>query len=113
MLDNPKFTIRLPGDRLVCYFLRNWYLLVRANDGTVTTFLALESATDEDKQILQNDERYRHINDDAFHVLLNPQLMSHELALLPKEKIVTLPDDVVLSDDVSQSAERFLNRFCD
>jgi hypothetical protein len=113
ILENPKFTVRLPGDRLACYFLKNWYLLVRAKDGTVTTFLAREAATDEDKLILGNDDCYRRINDDAFHVLLNPHLTTLETIPPLKENAVALPGDVALSSDVSQSVEMFLNRFCD
>ena len=108
-LDNPKYAVRLPGERLACYFLKNWYLLIREENGTVMTFLVRENITEEDKLVLENDERYRQINDDAFHVW-----SSQSNTTMPSRKnAVELPDDEELPSDVLQSAENLLNKFCD
>ena len=108
-LNHPKYAIRLPGERLACYFLKNWYLLVCEKNGTVMTFLAREDITEEDKLILGNDERYRQINDDAFHVWSSQSTV----AMPSRENAVELPDEEELPLAVSQSAENLLNRFCD
>ena len=108
-LDNPKYAVRLSAERLACYFLKNWYLLIREENGTVMTFLARENITEEDKLVLSNDERYRQINDDAFHVWSNMQSM---VAMPSRKKSVELPDKEKLSSDASQSAECLLNKIC-
>jgi len=108
-LNNPKYAIRLPGERLACYFLKNWYLLIREENGTVMTFLARESITEEDKLVLENNECYRQINDDAFHVWSNVPSM---VAMPSRKKSVELPDKEKLSSDASQSAECLLNKIC-
>jgi len=126
-LSNPKFTIPLTRNRVACYFGGRWYLLacnapIRAlpphimTSYTVQTFLRLEDASDDDKRILRNDERYLKTNNDAFHVLSASHLKSTE-PLPPRNKItVELPDDLTddeLPRDEIQSAESMLNTYCD
>ena len=122
-LANPKHTIPLTRNRLACYFQGRWYLLVcigpisaepsRSKPScTVQTFLRLEDANDDDKQILRHDERYLKINNDAFHVL--PVRLKSTEPPPQTKRTVELPD---LTDDELpraeiQSAERMLNTFC-
>ena len=112
-LREPRLTFRLSeakqgGYFCACYFMRHWYLLVCARDGTVRTAYPRLDLTDEDKLVLMHDERYQRINNDEFRVWRGT-----EPPMLSKGKTVELPKDVELSTDVSQSAERLLNRFCD
>ena len=80
---------------------------------TVQTFLRLEDASDDDKQILRHDKRYLKINNDAFHVL---SAFPKTTAPPPRVKMtVELPDvaDDELPCDEIQSAERVLDTYCD
>lgn len=52
-------TIRLSGDRRACRFEGNWYLLVCGRDDSVLTFLPWENLTEQEKILLDGDERYR------------------------------------------------------
>jgi len=111
-LCNPKWTIRLSDAGqgchfCACYFMEHWYLLVRARDGTVRTAYPRLDITDEDKQILMRSERYRHINNDEFHI------WRHPIEPAMPSKTVELPGREELSDDLSQSAEKLLQRVCD
>ena len=75
MLQKRKNMIMLTGNRVACYFLGQWYLFIwmiddrNYNSFVMPTVLKLEDASDADKQILKNDNLYRRIKDDAFHVL--------------------------------------------
>ena len=123
-LANPKHTIPLTRNRLACYFQGRWYLLACTGStssepsypmpsSTVQTFLRLEDANDDDKQILRHDERYLKTNNDAFHVL-SAHLKSTDPP--PRTKsMVELPDltENELPEDDIQSAENMLNTFCD
>jgi len=123
-LANPKHTIPLTRNRLACYFQGKWYLLACTGPTsvepsrptptyTVQTFLRLEDASDDDKQILRHDARYLKINNDAFHVLSASHLKSTELP--PRTKMtVELPDltENELPQEEIQSAENMLNIFC-
>jgi len=112
-LRNPNLTIRLSAARqggyfCACYFMKHWYLLICAGDGTVRTAYPRLAISDEDKLILMRDERYQRINNDEFRVWRGPAP-----ALPPNGKTVELPAHVELPTDISQSAEKFLDRFCD
>ena len=129
-LSNPKHTIPLTRNRLACYFEGRWYLLVCTSpinavplrtmpSCTVQTFLRLEDASDDDKRILRHDERYRRINNDAFHVLsVSPSKTTGRLFLMKKlqvKKTVELPgltEDELPHDEI-RSAESMLNTYCD
>ena len=124
-LANPKHTIPLTRNRLACYFQGRWYLLACTGPTsaeplrsmpsyTVQTFLRLEDANDDDKQILRHDERYLKINNDAFHVLSASHLKLTDPPPRTK-KTVELPDltENELPRDEIQSAESMLNTFCD
>ena len=122
-LSNPKHTIPLTRNRLACYFQGRWYLLACTGPTsdkpsqtmpsyTVQTFLRLEDANEDDKQILRLDARYLKINNDAFHVLS----ALHKPAEPPRTKrTVELPDlsENELPQDEIRSAESMLNTFCD
>jgi len=122
-LSNPKYTIRLTRNRMACYFEGKWYLLActalpthTMPSYTVQTFLRLEDATEDDKQILQYNERYLKINNDAFHVL--PVSQSRTTEPPPQVKrTVELPATVLTGDELPhdeiQSAERILKSLCD
>jgi len=125
-LCNPKYTIPLTRNRLACYFQGKWYLLACTKPPhtmssrtmpymvTVQTFLRLEDANDDDKQILRHDKWYLKINNDAFHVL--SALCPKTTAPLPQaSKTVELPDltDDELPSDMIQSAKDMLNAYCD
>ena len=132
ILSSPKHTIPLTRNRVACYFEGKWYLLacnvpIRMMPTrterpctmlpckvTVQTFLRLEDATDDDKQILRHDKRYLKINNDAFHVLSVP-LKSIEPLPPRNKKTVELPDltDDELPNDEIQSADDELNTLCD
>ena len=123
-LTNPKHTIPLTRNRLACYFQGRWYLLACTGPTsaepsrpspsyTVQTFLRLEDAGDDDKQILRHDARYLKIDNDAFHVL-SAHLKSTEPPPRTKRTVelpVSTGDE--LSQDEIQSAESMLNTFCD
>ncbi|MCL2710044.1 MAG: hypothetical protein FWE95_04100 [Planctomycetaceae bacterium] len=111
-LSNPKWTIRLSdaGEGChfcACYFMEHWYLLIRTRDGTVRTAYPRWDIADEDKRILLRNERYRQINNDEFQVWRNP------IGITKPSKTVELPPMAELPDDVSQSAEKMLQRACD
>jgi hypothetical protein len=110
-IQNPKKTIKLDGNRLVCYFLNQWFLFT-CDNGTVSTFLPREALTDNEKIILKNDSRYRQINNDAFHIL-ESNLESRRTSTLVKP--LDLPEEVTddeLPPDVL-SAEEQLQNLCD
>ena len=109
-LQNPKYAVRLPGDRLACYFEKRWFLLICQND-TVLTFLSLEDATDEDRQLLQHDERYCRINDDTFRVLGRNSIPN--AIIYPVERSVDLPPVQKLPSDVLESAVKLMNELCE
>ena len=113
-LCNPNWTIQLSDAGqgryfCACYFMGHWYLLVRARDGTVATAYPRLDITEEDKRMLMRDERYRRINNDEFRVWRN----FPETAMPLRRKAIALPENVELPTEVSQSAESFLERFCD
>ena len=115
-LRNPQCAIRLHGGRLACYFEKQWFLLICKNNEVVLTFLSLEDADDEDRQLLKHDERYHRINDDAFHVL-EPHSIS--IAIMPDvclpERSVGLPPmptEEELPNDVLESAVKLMNKLC-
>ena len=135
MLSNPKHTIPLTRNRLACYFEGKWYLLacnapIRTMPTctelpnviqsrtmpryTVQTFLRLEDASDDDKQILRHDKRYLKINNDAFHVLSASHGKLTEPLPPRNKRTVELPDvaDDELPSDEIQSAEGMLNALC-
>ena len=114
-LRNPKYTVCLQGDRLACYFEHQWFLLIGKKDA-VLTFLSLEDANDDDRQLLRGDERYRRINDDAFQVLGQnsiPSVMMQDVC--PTERSVALPPVLTeeeLPSDVLESAEKLMKELC-
>ena len=115
MLTHPKYAIPLTRNRLACYFEGKWYLLVcTASRYTVQTFLRPEDANEDDKLILRHDERYRKINNDAFHVLSASPLKTTALPPQRKRKVKLpgLTSDELPYDEI-QSAESMLNTFCD
>jgi len=114
-LCNPNLTIQLSDAGqgchfCACYFMEHWYLLICTRDGTVKTAYPRRDIADADKQILQRDERYRRINRDEFHVWRTPHA---EMAVPSKGKPVKLPNEAELPTNVVQSAESFLNQFCE
>ena len=110
-LRNPKYAIRLQGDRLACYFERRWFLLICQN-GVVLTFLSPGDANDEDKQLLRHDERYRRINDDTFRVLDQNSISNMNMRdVYSTECSVDLPPEEELSHDVLASAEKLMKEF--
>jgi len=114
-LRDPNWTIRLSdakqgGYFCACYFMKHWYLLICASDGTVKTVFPRLDITDGDKLTLMRNDRYRRINNDEFRVWRTPQSPDVDMAM--QSKTVKLPDDEELPTAVSQSAERILNQFC-
>ena len=114
-LRDSNMTIRLSDTKEGChflasYFIGHWYLLVCTKDGTVKTAYSRTDITDDDKQILMRDKRYRQINDDAFHVWSNSP---SKVAMPLRENAVELPDEEELPSDLRESAEHFMKTFCD
>ena len=87
--------------------MEHWYLLVRTRDGTVKTAYPRLDITDEDKQILMRDDRYRQINNDEFRI------WRHLAEPITPFMNVALPTEAELPDDLSQSAEELLEQLCD
>ena len=81
---------------------------------TVQTFLRPEDAIDDDKWILQHDDRYLRMNNDAFRVFSSSQYKSAEPPSQVK-LMVELPDltEDELPHNEIRSAERVLNSYCD
>ena len=115
-IRNEKQAIQLPGDRLACYFEKQWFLVIYKGNGTVLTFLSLEDASDEDKQVLRHDEQYRRINIDAFRVLERNSTTSEDLRDVgPVERSVDLPTMLTedeLPKEVLESAKKLMERLC-
>lgn len=112
-LRNPKFAIRLTGERLVCYFEKQWFFMVCMANGVVLTFLSPEDASDKDKQILRQDERYRRINVDTFRVLLRVSLSILDISSV--ESSVDLPTTLTeeeLPPEVLKTAEKWMKKEC-
>jgi len=118
-LRSSNMTIRLSGTKQgchfrACYFMGHWYLLVCTSDGIVKTAYPCADITEEDKQILRQDARYRRINNDEFRVWGTSPPIDIEPIKRSREKNVELPKEAdELPEDVFQFAESFLNRFCD
>ena len=115
VLRDPNWTIRLSdakqgGYFCACYFLKHWYLLICARDGTVKTAIPRLDITDEDKLILMRNDRYQQINNDEFRVWRTPPADTVERS---RKKSVKLPENEELPSAVSQSAESMLNRVCE
>jgi len=110
-VKNPKYTIRLQGDRLACYFEKQWYLLICIS-GTILTFLSPEDANDDDRQLLRHDKRYQRINDDAFRALEQNSISNIKM---PTERLVALPSALgedTLPSDILESAETLMKELC-
>ena len=112
-----KFAIRLHGERLACYFEKQWYLVICKKDGTVLTFLALENISDTDKCVLRNDEQYQRINDDTFRVLGRNSSLNELPRTLPlPERPVELPaklTETELPREILEPAVRIMKKLCE
>lgn len=108
-------TIRLPGNRLACYFEKRWFFMICKKNGVVLTFLSLENVSNEDKQILRQDERYRRTaGDDAFGAFKRVTNLSLEmLDVSPAGSSVNLPTALSveeLSPEVLEAAEKLMKK---
>ena len=114
---NPKFAIRLHGERLACYFEKQWFLVICKRDGTVLTFLALENISDIDKHVLKSNEQYQRINDDTFRVLgRNHDSSEFPRALPLPERSVELPAILTeneLPQELLEPATKIMKKLCE
>ena len=115
-LRNPKWTIRLRGDRLACYFENRWLLLICKENSVVLTFLSPEDATDEDRQLLIRDEQYHRINDDVFRVLKRHSISNVTIPdIAQPEYTIDVPPmlpEEELPSDVLESAVKLMKDLC-
>ncbi len=117
---NPKFAIRLQGERLACYFEKQWFLVICKENGAVLTFLNPEDASEEERQFLRNDERYLRSNNDTFRVLERNSASSMGIGDIrpterSKERPVGLPSTLAeneLPPEVLESAEKLMKKLC-
>ncbi|MDR0521701.1 MAG: hypothetical protein LBH00_07590 [Planctomycetaceae bacterium] len=120
-LQNGKNAVMLPEDkrrrgRFACYFQNQWFIVSCCFYGTtavVTTFLPVDSLSEADKVLLQNDERYCRINRDSLNVcscgrLRNPppvQKSMPDIPVLPDE----LPPDFDLAEKLLGTVDVKMN----
>ncbi len=115
-IDNPKFAIRLQGERLACYFEKQWFLVIRKENGAVLTFLAPEDLSDEERRLLRHDERYLRANRDTFRALERNSTSGPEpRTVCPAKRPIGLPTTLTekeLPPEMLDSAENLMNKLC-